>query len=103
MSSFPKATRESLPVSEASQHLALCTNVLEGRFCELRLHLILGSSLSSDAAQGCLRICHEVPEDGIRDAPLEAPQRFLAGLALRDLLAVVGATPGVRPGLEYRY
>src|SRR5918993_4488386 len=44
MSSFPKATRESLPVSEASQHLALCTNVLEGRFCELRLHLILGSS-----------------------------------------------------------
>jgi|SRR5215218_4805118 hypothetical protein len=43
MSSFPKAMRESLPVSEASQHLALCTNVLEGRFCELRLHLILGS------------------------------------------------------------
>src|SRR5918994_136304 len=43
MSSFPKATRESLPVSESSQHLALRTNVLEGRFCELRLHLILGS------------------------------------------------------------
>jgi hypothetical protein len=29
-------------------------------------------------------------EDGVADAPLEAPQCLLAGLALPDLLAVVG-------------
>jgi hypothetical protein len=63
---------------------------------------LLGSSLSSGAARGCLRIRQKAPEYGIGDAPLEAPQRLLAGLALRDLLAVVGATPSIRPGLAYR-
>ena len=33
----------------------------------------LGSSLSSGAARGCLRIRQEAPEDGIADAPFEAP------------------------------
>src|SRR5215213_8734037 len=61
---------------------------------------ILGSSLSSGAARGCLRILQKAPEDGIGDAPLEAPQRLFARFALRDLLAVVGAAPNVRPGLR---
>src|SRR5829696_4652672 len=65
----------------------------------LLLTSVLGSSLSSGAARRCQRIRHEAPEDGIRDAPLEASQRFLARLALCDLLAVVGASPGVGPGL----
>jgi hypothetical protein len=39
------------------------------------------------------RVRQEAPEDGIADAPLEAPQRLLARLALRGLLAVVGTTP----------
>src|SRR5215208_7890847 len=56
---------------------------------ELRLNGVLGASLSSGAARGRLRICDEVLEDGIGDAPFEAPQRLLTGLALRDLLAVI--------------
>src|SRR5215210_1874668 len=66
---------------------------------ELRAERILGSSLSSGAARRRLRICHEALEDGIGDAPLEAPQRLLAGFTLRDLLAVVRPAPNVRPGL----
>src|SRR5206468_587028 len=54
---------------------------------------LLGSSLSSGAARGRLRICHEALEDGIGDASLEAPQRLLTRFALRDLLAVVGFAP----------
>jgi hypothetical protein len=46
-----------------------------------------------------LQICHEGLENGIGDAPLEAPQCLLTRFALRDLLAVVGSTPIVRPGL----
>src|SRR5215218_1123754 len=68
---------------------------------ELRLYGVLGSSLSSGAARGCLRIRHEALVDSVGDAPLEAPQRLLAGLAFRDLLAVVGTTRCVRPGLAY--
>jgi hypothetical protein len=71
-------------------------NFLELRIGEVRILGILGSSLSSGVARRRLRIRHEVPEDGIGDAPLEAPQRLLAGLALRHLLAVVGATPSIR-------
>jgi hypothetical protein len=72
-------------------------------FSEVRIHGVLGSSLSSGTARMRLRICHKARENGIGDASLEAPQRLLAGLALRDLLAVVGTTPGVRPGLAYRH
>src|SRR5919107_1903350 len=50
-----------------------------------------------------LRICHKACENGIGDASLEAPQRLLAGLALSDLLAVVGSAPSIRPGLAYRH
>src|ERR687890_119778 len=50
-----------------------------------------------------LRICHKARENGIGDASLEAPQRLLAGLALSDLLAVVGSAPSIRPGLAYRH
>ncbi len=75
---------------------------LEGRFSELRLHDVLGSSLSSGVARRWLRIRHEAPENGVGDAPLEAPQRLLMGLALRGLLPVVNAAPSVRPGLAYR-
>jgi hypothetical protein len=60
---------------------------------------VLGSSLSSGGARRCLRVRHEAPVDGVADAPLEAPQRLLAGLALRHLLAVVGPAPSVRSGL----
>src|SRR5215208_1712579 len=68
-----------------------------------RTLLVLGSSLSSGPARRrLLRIRLEDLEDGIGDAPLEAPQRLLAGLALRDLLTVVGPAPRVRPGLAYR-
>src|SRR5215208_7610622 len=73
----------------------------DARSGEIRTLPILGSSLSSGAARGCLRIRQEAPEDGIGDAPLEAAQRLFAGLALRDLLAVVGPAPSVRPGLAY--
>src|SRR5215208_33078 len=68
---------------------------------ELPVYGVLGSSLSSGAARRCLRVCHEAPVDGVADAPLEAAQRLLAGLALRHLLAVVGSAPNVRPGLAY--
>src|SRR5215208_7268674 len=68
----------------------------------LLLYGILGSSLSSRTARGHPRICHKALEDGIGDAPLEAPQRLLTRFALRHLLAVVGSTPGVRPGLTHR-
>ena len=61
---------------------------------------VLGSSLSSCAVRGRLRIRKEALEDGVGDAPLEAPQRLLTGFALPDLLAVVGAS-SVRPGLAY--
>src|ERR671912_132642 len=70
-------------------------------FTGVRGRRVLGSSLSSGAARRRLRVRHEAPEDGVGDAPLEAPQRLLAGLALRDLLAVVGSAPSVRPGLAY--
>src|SRR5215207_3192992 len=60
---------------------------------------VLGSSLSSGAARRRARIRHQAPEDDIADAPLEAPQRLLTRFALRDLLAVVGPAPSVRPGL----
>jgi hypothetical protein len=53
-----------------------------------RIHL-LDSSSSSGAARRLFQICHEALEDGIGDAPLEAPQRLLTGVALRHLLAVV--------------
>src|SRR5918999_991590 len=49
---------------------------------------ILGSSLSSGALRMRPRVRQEAPKDGIRDAPLEAAQRLLAGLALLNLLAV---------------
>src|SRR5215218_5125237 len=68
---------------------------------ELRLLGILGSSLSSGAARRRLRVRHETPEDGVGDAPLEAPQSLLTRFALRELLAVVGSAPSVRPGLAY--
>src|SRR5215216_4697730 len=64
---------------------------------------LLGSSLSSGATRRPFQICHEALEDGIGDAPLEAPQRFLTGFALCDLLAVVGPAPNVRPGLADGY
>ena len=60
---------------------------------------VLGSSLSSGAARRRLQIFFFQAEDGIRDAPLEAPQRFFARFALRYLLAVVGSAPNVRPTL----
>ena len=63
----------------------------------------LGSSLSSDTPQRHLRICHKATEDSVGDAPLEAPQRLLTGFALRHLLAVVGSTSGVGPGLAGGY
>ena len=69
--------------------------VSEGGFCELRLDDFLGSSLSS----GATRVRHQAPEDGVGVAPLEAPQRLLAGFALPDLLAVVPSAPSIRPGL----
>jgi hypothetical protein len=72
-------------------------------FTEVRGTVILGSSLSSGAVRRDLRVRQKAPEDGVGDAPLEAPQRFLSGLALRDLLAVVDSAPGVRPGLAYRH
>src|SRR5215204_6692381 len=68
---------------------------------ELRFNGVLGSSLSSGATRRRLRIRHEVPEDGVGDAPLEAPQRLLTGFALRDLLAVIDPSSSVRPSLAY--
>src|SRR3954454_472047 len=73
------------------------------RKVELPLYGVLGSSLSSGAARRLLRIRQEAPEDCIADAPLEAPQRFLAGLALICLLVVVSPAPSIRPGLAYRH
>src|ERR687898_474064 len=70
-----------------------------GPFHELRLSPILGSSLSSGAARRRLRVCHEAPENGIGDAPLEAAQSLLAGFTLRHLLAVVPSARSIRPGL----
>jgi hypothetical protein len=49
--------------------------------------------MSRGAARGCLRIFQKAPEDGIADAPLEAPQSLLARFALIYVLAVVGAAP----------
>jgi hypothetical protein len=72
---------------------------VEGEFCELRRDGVLGSSLSSGATRRRLRVRHEVPEDGVGDAPLEAPQRLLTGFALRDLLAVIDPSSSVRPSL----
>src|SRR5215208_5015723 len=69
---------------------------------EFRINGVLGSSLSSGAARMRSRVRHEAPEDGIADAPLEAPQRLLTGFALRHLLAVVSPAANVRPGLAYR-
>src|SRR5215211_2250921 len=63
---------------------------------------VLGSSLSSGVARSGLQVRHEAPEDGIRDAPFEAPQRLLTGFALSELLAVVNPAANVRPGLAYR-
>ena len=57
---------------------------------------VVGFSLSSRTARSRTRIRRETLEDGIGDAPLEAPQRLLAGFALRDLLAVVPSAPSVR-------
>src|SRR5215212_7201398 len=76
---------------------------VEYAFCELRLTRVLGSSLSSGVARSGLQVRHEAPEDGIRDAHFEAPQRLLAGFALRYLLAVVSPAANVRPGLAYRH
>src|SRR5215207_5509985 len=64
---------------------------------------ILGSSLSSGATRRRLQICQEALVDGIGDTPLEAAQRLLTRLALRELLAVVGPAPNIRPGLAYRH
>jgi hypothetical protein len=64
--------------------------------------ILLGSSLSSSAAQRFSQICHETLKDGIADAPLEAPQRLLTRLALGDLLAVVGLSLNIRPSLAHR-
>src|SRR5215213_1894474 len=75
----------------------------QGLFTELPRSGILGSSLSSGAARMRSRVRHEAPEDGIADAPLEAPQRLLTGFALRHLLAVVTPAANVRPGLAYRH
>src|SRR5215208_545913 len=66
---------------------------------ELRHNGVLGSSLSRGAARRRPRVRYEAPEDGIADAPLEAAQRLLAGLALSDLLAVVGTASNLRAGL----
>src|SRR5215208_3462471 len=74
-------------------------NFVELRYGEVRILGILGSSLSSGAARGPLRIRHEAPEDGVGDSSLEAPQRLLARFALRYLLAVVTPASSVRPGL----
>src|SRR5215217_3568347 len=60
---------------------------------------ILGSSLSSGATRRRLQVRHEALVDSVGDAPLGAPQRFLAGFALLYLLAVVGPARSVRPGL----
>jgi hypothetical protein len=45
------------------------------------LYGVLGSSLSSGAARRRLQIRYEALVDGVGNAPLEAPQRLLAGLA----------------------
>src|SRR5215203_2091596 len=74
-------------------------NFRESPECELRPNGVLGSSLSSGATRRRLRVRHEVPEDGVGDAPLEAPQRLLTGFALRDLLAVIDPSSSVRPSL----
>src|SRR5215218_916854 len=96
-----KVMPENVFIVRISSH----THELGGAFlpepssAKLRMTSFLGSSLSSGAARRRLRVRHETLEDGVGDAPLEAPQRLLAGLALRDLLAVVSSAPSVRPGL----
>src|SRR3954462_1864258 len=77
-------------------------HLVEIEFYRLRRHGVLGSSLSSDAARWCPRICHEAPEDGIGDAPLEASQSLLTRFTLIYLLAVVGPASNLRPGLAGR-
>src|SRR5829696_9125773 len=74
---------------------------MKALFTGVRGRIILGSSLSSGATRRRLQICRKALEDGIGNAPLEAAQRLLSGFALRDLLAVVGTTPSVRPSLAY--
>src|SRR5215207_4424882 len=90
-----------LPLIHRSAWNRNSPNFAFGAFYEVRIHRILGSSLSSGTTRRRLRIRHEVPEDGVGDAPLEAPQRLLAGLALRDLLAVIDPSSSVRPSLAY--
>jgi hypothetical protein len=80
------------------QSLRYSSKRVEGGFCELRHHGVPGSSLSSAAARRRARIRHEAPQASVGDAPLEAPQSLLAGLALSHLLAVVGSAPSARPG-----
>ena len=91
----------SLNVGEAA---SLLTEVPGRSFLRTSaLRRSLGSSLSSGAARRRLRVRHQAPKYGVRDAPLEAPQGLLARLALIYLLlAVVGPTPSVRSGLTYR-
>src|SRR5215217_7657239 len=84
-----RQARSSLQVSYTSKFLL-----------RLEKKVVLGSSLSSSAARRRLRIRHEAPEHCVGNAPLEAPQRLLAGLALLYLLAVVAPTRSVRPGLR---
>src|SRR5215204_6061830 len=93
------ATVRRCPVQRTGAMPTSRLNFVLTEFSGVRLTIILGSSLSSGAAQGCLRIRQEAPEDGIGDAPFEAAQRLLAGFALHDLLTVVGAAPSIRPGL----
>jgi hypothetical protein len=57
-------------------------NFRGNRYGEVRVLVLLGSSLSSSAARRRLRIRQEALVDGVADAPLEASQRLLAGLAL---------------------
>src|SRR5215213_1802343 len=66
---------------------------------EVPLIGLLGSSLSSGAARGPLRIHQEASEDGVGDSSLEAPQSLLRRFALSELLAVVTPAPSVRPCL----
>jgi hypothetical protein len=66
---------------------------------DIFIEILLGSSLSSDAARSFLQICHKALEDGIGDAPLEAPQRYLTRFVLRHLLVVSRLYPLVYVGM----